>query len=169
MLQQRMKMKRILCCLVAVLVLGATQGWRSKPDEQLKLKCLIQLTNYSGEGAYMAASLIDQNGTYEQTLYVMGQDEKWYNELVSWFSFFEKKKEAVDAISGATIAGGERTICVLEIPKEKLDKGYKLRFETSVESQKYYENDVEVALTSSTIKGNYEGTGYIRYVRLIPN
>jgi hypothetical protein len=66
------------------------------------------------------------------------------------------------------MSGGERSISVIEIADEKLDKGYKLRFETAVEDQEYYTSDVEVELTSVNVKGKFDGTGFIRYVRLMP-
>jgi glycine cleavage system aminomethyltransferase T len=46
-----------------------------------KYKCMIQMTNYMGEGAYIVISLIDSKGQYEKTLYVLGSDKKWYNSL----------------------------------------------------------------------------------------
>lgn len=143
-------------------------AFRSSADAST-YKCLVQLTNYQGEGAYMAISLINPEGKYEKTLYIMGQDEEWYPDLSSWWTFFDKEKENIDGISGATVAGGERTICVIEIDDAKLDAGYKLRFETAVEDQRYYEDDVEVALTSENVKGKFEGQGYIRYIRIMPN
>ena len=42
-----------------------------------KYKCMIQMTNYMGEGAYVVISLIDSKGAYDKTLYVFlpGQPE----------------------------------------------------------------------------------------------
>ncbi|MNY77257.1 hypothetical protein D3C86_2170950 [compost metagenome] len=54
----------------------------------------------------------------------------------------------------------------LEIDDSKINKGYKLRFETAVEDQKYYVTDIEVPLSTEGIADKTEGKGYIRYVRL---
>lgn len=143
-------------------------GWSPKEDTSA-YKCLVQLTNYQGEGAYMAISLINPEGAYEKTLYVMGQDEEWYPDMTEWWSFSQKEKTDIDGISGATVAGGERTICLFEVDDAKLDKGYTLRFETAVEDQKYVVDDVEVPFTSENVKGKFEGKGYIRYIRIMPN
>ncbi|RED96579.1 DUF2271 domain-containing protein [Marinoscillum furvescens] len=133
-------------------------------------KCMIQLTNYSGEGAYIVVSVLNANKEYVETLRVLGDDEEWYPDLPTWWSFFEKAgQENVDAITGATIAGGERSIFILDIDDRYLDNGHFLRFETSVEHQNYVENDVLLPLKSSSISGKFEGSDYIRYVRLIPN
>lgn len=129
---------------------------------------MIQLKNYTGEGAYVIVSLLDETGTYQETLYVQGKDPEWYNEITEWWKFYGKRRPDIDAISGATVGGGERTITVLKIPKEKIDSGYTLRFETAVEDQEYYEADLEFALTTENLKGSKEGSGFIRYVRLMP-
>ena len=136
--------------------------------ESAKYKCMIQMTNYTGEGAYIVISLLSPEGDYVETLNVIGDDDEWYNTVESWWDFYGKKRNDIDAITGATVSGGERTINVIEIDNDKLDKGYKLRFETAVEDQDYYESDVEFELTSETIKSKVEGKGFVRYIRMMP-
>ena len=136
--------------------------------ESAKYKCMIQMTNYTGEGAYIVISLLNPEGDYVETLNVIGDDDEWYNTIESWWDFYGKKRNDIDAITGATVSGGERIINVIEIDNDKLDKGYKLRFETAVEDQDYYESDVEFELTSETIKSKVEGKGFIRYIRMRP-
>ena len=132
------------------------------------VKCLIQMTNYTGEGAYVVVSLLNPSGDYEETLYVQGEDSEWYSEITEWWKFYGKYRPDIDAISGATISGGERTVTVLQIPTDKIDKGYSLRFETSVEDQGYYEADIQFELTAENLKAKKEGKGFIRYVRMLP-
>ena len=131
-------------------------------------KCMIQLTNYSGEGAYVVMSLINPEGQYDKTLYVLGDDDEWYFDITEWWGFQGKVRADLDAITGETISGGERAISVVEIENEKLDAGYKIRFETAVEDQEYFTDDVEIELTSENIEGKFEGRGFIRYVRMLP-
>lgn len=57
-----------------------------------KYKCMLQMANYMGEGAYIVVSLVNANGDYEKTLYVMGDDKKWYKSLKEWNKFQTKKK-----------------------------------------------------------------------------
>lgn len=132
-------------------------------------KCLVQLTNYKGEGAYMVVSLLDPDGKYDETLYVMGRDKEWYPDMTEWWAFYNEAPFDIDGISGATISGGERTICAISFDKAKLDAGYKLRFETAVEDQQYFLDDVEIPLTTANVSGKFEGKGYIRYIRIVPN
>lgn len=134
-----------------------------------KYKCMVQMSNYPGEGAYIVVSLVNAKGEYEQTLYVMGRDKKWYPDLKEWWKFQKAKKQNITAITGASMAGGDRGTQVLEIDKSKIDAGYTLRFESAVENQKYNVKDIEVPLTSENVSGKTEGSNYIRYVRLMPN
>ncbi len=133
---------------------------------QSKYKCMLQMSNYEGEGAYVVVSLINQKGQYEKTFAVMGPDKKWYNTLKEWHKAQSKKTEKLAAITGASISGGERNITTFVIDDTKMDKGYKLRFETAVENKKYHSNDVEIPLTTNDFTKKTEGKGYIRYVKL---
>jgi hypothetical protein len=139
-----------------------------KPVETTNVKCMIQMTNYTGEGAYVVISLINPEGKYEETLYVQGKDSEWYSEIPEWWKFYGKRRSEIDAISGATISGGGRTVSVVKIPSDKIDAGYSIRFETAVEDQEYYTDDVQFELTSESVKSKVEGKGFIRYVRMMP-
>lgn len=131
-----------------------------------KYKCMLQMSNYAGEGAYVVVSLINSKGEYDKTLYVMGDDKKWYKTLKEWHKFYSKKPTDISAKTGASVTGGDRSMTTLEIEDSKINKGYKLRFETAVEDQKYNVTDIEIPLTTEGIANKTEGTGYIRYVRL---
>ena len=160
-----MKLKSILTvCFLAITMLSF-----NTTTESTSYKCMIQMINYTGENAYVVISLINPEGAYEKTLYVQGDDDEWYHDISEWWKFYGKKRSSIDAITGATIAGGARTISVLEIEDSKIDAGYSIRFETAVEDQEYYTKDVEFPLTSESVKSKKEGTGFIRYVRLMPN
>lgn len=152
--------------LLAILVLALVSF--TQPVETAKYKCMIQMTNYTGEGAYIVTSLINPEGNYVKTLNVKGDDDEWYNTLESWWDFHGKRRSDIDAITGATLSGGERTISIIDIDTDKLNKGYKLRFESAVEDQNYYQSDVEFDLNSENLKSKIEGKGFIRYVRMMP-
>lgn len=134
-----------------------------------KYKCMVQMTNYVGEAAYVVVSLINPKGGYEKTLYVMGPDKKWYTHIKEWHKFNSKKPANISAITGASVAGGDRSVTTFEIEDSKLDAGYKLRFESAVEDKAYYSKDIEVPLTKEGLSGKTEGTNYIRYVRFSSN
>lgn len=162
-------MKRLVLCAIIALIstIGNTQG--KVFSKRASYKCLIQLTNYGGEGAYVITSLLNPEGNYEKTLFVGGDDEEWYPDLPGWFRFFNTKKHSIDGITGASIQSGGRKVALIEVDTDKLNTGYKLRFESAVEDGKYYKQDLEVTLSDEIIGQTFEGTGYIRYVRIINN
>lgn len=150
-------------------VLFISFGFKSKPNTSASYKCMIQMTNYTGEGAYIAISLLNPNGEYEKTLYIQGDDDEWYSDITEWWQFHGKVRTDIDAITGATISGGGRTISIIELEDDKIDTGYKIRFESAVEDQEYYKDDVEFELTSTSVKSKVEGHGFIRYIRMMPH
>ena len=96
-----------------------------------------------------------------------GDDNEWYFDITEWWKFYGKKRTNIDAITGATITRGNRATCIINIDRSKINKGYKIRFETAVEDQEYYKDDVEIAFTDHVNSEKINGTGFIRYVRLI--
>lgn len=130
-----------------------------------KYKCMIQMTNYIGEDAYLVLSIVDEKGTYNKTVAVLGSDKRWYSDLKEWHKAFKAKPTNINAITGASVAGGDRAVAVIEIENAKIDAGYKLRFESAVEDNKYYVKDVEIPITKNALLAKTEGTGYVRYVR----
>lgn len=131
-----------------------------------KYKCMIQMNAYEGEKAYVIISLVDAKGGYEKTLSVLGPDKQWFNTLKEWYKFQHKTKEKLSAITGASVGGGDRAVRVIEIDDSKLNKGYKIRFESAVEEQKYHTIDAEVPLTTDAVTERTNGKGYIRFVKL---
>jgi len=134
-----------------------------------KYKCMIQMTNYLGEGAYIVVSLINKDNAYDKTLYVLGADRKWYKTLKEWDKAYKKKPTNISAVSGASVSGGDRSVVTLEIETPKINAGYKLRFESAVEDKEYHVKDLEMPLTTESLAAKNEGTGYIRYVRFSAN
>jgi len=134
-----------------------------------KYKCMIQMSNYTGEGAYVVISLINPKNAYDKTLYVLGPDKQWYKTIKEWHAANAKKPANISAITGASVTGGDRSVNTIEIDNAKINKGYKLRFESAVEDKEYYVKDLEIPLTTESLSKKSDGTGYIRYVRFSPN
>lgn len=138
----------------------------SSSAQSSKYKCMIQMISYEGEAAYVVVSLINPSGAYEKTLAVLGTDKQWYNTLKDWYKFQTKTKEKLSAVTGASVNGGDRAMRTLEIEDAKLNKGYKLRFESAVEEKKYHVADVEIPLTTEAVTEVAKGKGYIKMVKL---
>lgn len=160
-------MKTFLKVILGIFCLGLV-AFSQSPVETVNYKCLIQLTNYEGEGAYVVVSILDTDDAYLETLYVQGDDEEWYRDIEEWWKkLYGIKRPDLDAIVGETVTGGQRKMTVLKIPTDKIDAGYKIRFESAVEDQEYYKDDVEFELTTENLASKKEGKGFIRYVRMI--
>jgi hypothetical protein len=162
---KEMKFNVIKKVIGLVVILMATASF----GQTTKYKTMIQMDNYTGKEAYVVISLINAKGQYEKTLGVLGDDNEWYNTLKEWDKFNKKKKEKLNGVTGASVAGGARATRVIEFDTAKLNKGYKIRFESAVETQKYHAKDAEIALTSAALdnKAGIKGTGYIKAVRFI--
>lgn len=161
-------MKALKSIFLAAFVAVALFGFTGDANKTEQYKCMIQMVNYTGEGAYIIVSVINPEGNYDQTVRILGDDPEWYHEIDEWWKFFgAQQNQQVDAITGATLSGGERSINVLNIAADKFGKGYKLRFETSVEDGEYHVKDIEIPLTKEALAGKIDGSGYIRYVRFM--
>lgn len=152
--------KMITALILSLLMSGYSYAQSSN------YKCMIQMNAYQGEAAYVVVSLIDAQGKYEKTLAVLGPDKQWYNTLKEWYKFQAKTKENLSAVTSASIAGGDRAVKTISIEDAKLNKGYKLRFESAVEEQKYHTKDIEIPLTAEGLTQRASGSGYIRFVKL---
>ena len=161
-------MRTFLRSIVGVFCLGLI-AFSPAPADKVNYKCLIQLTNFEGEGAYVVVSILDGEGQYVETLYVQGDDDEWYRDITEWWrNLYGIKRPNIDAIVGETVTGGQRKLTVLQIPPDKIDTGYTIRFESAVEDQEYYADDVQFELTSENLKAKKEGKGFIRYIRMLP-
>ena len=158
---------KILLAAVAIGSLCAVAGFRQQ-EPSTNYKCMVQMVNYTGEKAYVIVSLMNPKGEYDQTLHILGDDSEWFHLIDEWWSYFGKKKRDIDGITGPTIGGGARKVIAFDVENAKLDQGYKIRFETSVEDQQYHPADLEIEASYLLPTKPVKGSGYIRYVRIMP-
>jgi hypothetical protein len=158
-----MKLNRMVLVVIAVCASLFVSA------QTTKYKCMVQMTNYVGEKAYIVISLIDPKGAYEKTLSVMGADKEWYPDIKEWHKAYKKKPANISAVTGASVAGGDRSVVTLDLETAKINAGYTLRFESAVEDKEYHVKDLEVPLTTEGLSSKKDGTNYIRYVRFSAN
>ena len=157
--------KRLLKFGLSVLAVFQLVAFTAPPSKNYK--CMLQLVNYQGEGAYIIVSVLDAEGQYQETLRVIGKDAQWYPDLKEWYAYFTASKQAVDGLSGATISGGERTVFSFNLNEKYMDSNHILRIETAVEDQEYHIDDVKLPIISDAFSGKVEGSGYVRYIKLL--
>ncbi len=146
----------------------------SPKKESISVKCMIEMKDYSGEGAYINISIVSKEN-YLKTIYVLGNDKAWFSEMKSFWKYIRDNKlyldkdfyPIIDGISGATISGSQKRVIILKIPKSFLNKNHQLRFETAVEDEGYFANDVNFVLSKKGLNKSYAGQGFIRNVKFI--
>ena len=146
----------------------------SPKKESISVKCMIEMKDYSGEGAYINISVVKKEN-YLKTLYVLGNDKAWFSEMKSFWKYIRDNKlyldedfyPIIDGISGATISGSQKRVIILKIPKSFLNKNHQLRFETAVEDEGYFVNDVNFILSEKGLNKSYEGQGFIQNIKFI--
>lgn len=159
-------MKTIQISIIALLTSVLFSFTNSEGDSNYK--CMMQMINYTGENAYVVVSLMKPDGKYDRTLSVHGKDEKWYTDVINWWGHQKKANQKIDGVTGASIAGGQRAMDIIKIPSSLINKGYKIRVESAVESQAYHKQDIEFEYKSANINQKIDGKGYVKYIRLIP-
>lgn len=126
---------------------------------------LVQMNDYDGENAYFAMYLVDPEGRYVRTLWVSGDEKRWYQDQPRWWKYYGRAPQDLDAITGASTAPGDRNVIRINLEDDILDAGYKVRVDTSVEDQNNFPTDIETDLDSKHQGEKIPGTGYIRYFR----
>ena len=145
----------------------------SSMEEYIKIKCMVEIVNYTGQGAYIAISIIDKSEKYIKTVYVFGNDKSWFSKMkLFWRNLRENNLfldkdfyPLVDAISGPTISASERRMFQFKIPKNLFNSNYNLRIETAVEDKGYYVNDININLNPENLKKIYQGEGFINEIQ----
>lgn len=146
----------------------------SPKKESILVKCMIEMKDYNGEGAYINISIVN-NENYLKTIYVLGNDKAWFSEMKSFWKYIRINKlyldedfyPIIDGITGATISGSQKRVIVLKLPKSLINKNYSLRFETAIEDVGYFENDVNFILDNEGLERSYEGKGFIKNLKFI--
>ena len=146
----------------------------SPKKESISVKCMIEMKDYNGEGAYINISIVN-NENYLKTIYVLGNDKAWFSEMKSFWKYIRINKlyldedfyPLIDGITGATISGSQKRVIVLTLPKSLINKNYILRFETAIEDVGYFENDVNFILDKEGLERSYEGQGFIKNLKFI--
>lgn len=126
---------------------------------------LVQLNDYEGHEAYFSLYLVSPDNRFVRTLWVSGDEARWYPDQPRWWKYVGRAQEDLLAVTGASTAPGDRSVIRIELEPEVLDTGYSVRVDTSVEDQSNFPTDVETVLTSDAHGDKIPGTGYVRYLR----
>ncbi|MBZ4023317.1 Tat pathway signal protein [Rhodobacter sp. TJ_12] len=123
-----------------------------------------QMTNYGGDGAYVAYYVTDAAGSYVGSLWMAGGKAKYYKHLAGWYAATGGNTAQVDGITGASVGAGRNLTITLDLQDALFDAGYVLHVDSSVEKMSDQPNDVVIPLTSANLGKPVSGKRYVQSV-----
>ncbi|MBL1273731.1 MAG: DUF2271 domain-containing protein [Oceanospirillales bacterium] len=120
-----------------------------------------QLSDYGGDGAYLALYLTDDDGKYHGTLWIAGEKSKYYKHLRDWARGSGLSQAEYDGLTGASVTSGRTLKVTLELEDALIDSGYQVRVDTSVEDMRDNRADVVAPLTTEGSGKTVSGRGYV--------
>lgn len=147
--------------LILALALAATVALPSIAQAR-EVTFTTVISNYSGEGAYVALYLVNAKGVYQRTLWVAGEKTKYYKHLPDWARGSGLRKGEYDGKTGASVLSKGSLTVTADIPDAMIDAGYEVRVDTAVEDLRDNRADVAVPLTTDGAGKTVSGRGYVK-------
>lgn len=123
-----------------------------------------QLGNYGGDGAYVVMYVTDRAGRYQGTLWMAGDNAKYYRHLRDWYRM-SGGRTTLDGVTGASVGAGKTLRATLDIADALVDTGYEIHIDTAVEKMNENPSEVVVPLTTSGVGKPAKGRGYVKSFR----
>jgi len=122
-----------------------------------------QMSQWGGEGAYLAIYVTDAQGAWQGTLWLAGGKAKYWNSLTDWY---QATGGAVpDGVTGASVGEGRSLSVTVDLADALFDAGYQIRIDSSVEDMGDVPADVVVDLTSAGAGKNHPGSRFVQSLR----
>jgi len=121
-----------------------------------------QLSQYRGDGAYLAIYLTDARGEYQKTLWVSGKKSKYYKHLSDWARGSKRSRAEYDGLTGASITRGETLQISVNLDDALIDSGYQIRVDAAVEDMRDRPTDIIVPITTQGAGKPVNGKGYVQ-------
>ena len=122
------------------------------------------LTNYGGDGAYLALYVTDAAGAYAGTLWMAGGKSKYYEHMSDWYRATGGDPAQINGITGASVGAGRTLEITLDLQDALFDAGYTLHIDAAVEEMRDSPRDVSVPLTTQGAGQPVAGQRYIANV-----
>lgn len=123
------------------------------------------LTDYGGDGAYLAVYVTDPQGAYAGSLWMAGGKSKYYKHLSDWYAATAGDTAQVDGITGASVGAGRSLEITLDLADALFDAGYTLHIDAAVEDMRDSPNEVAVPLTTAGSGTPVAGRRYVASFR----
>ena len=119
------------------------------------------LTQYGGDGAYLALYVTDAQGAYKGSLWMAGGKSKYYEHLSDWYRATGVDTAEINGITGASVGAGRQLKITLDLADALFDAGYTLHIDAAVEDMRNSPSDVSVPLTTAGAGQPVAGRRYI--------
>lgn len=123
------------------------------------------LTQYGGQGAYLAIYVTDPSGTYVGSLWMAGGKTKYHKHLSDWARFTGGNPAEVQGITGASVGAGRSLELSMDLSDALFDAGYTLHIDTAVEDMRDSPDEIAVPLTTAGAGKPVKGRRYISNFR----
>jgi membrane-associated PAP2 superfamily phosphatase len=123
------------------------------------------LTQYGGQGAYLAVYVTDPSGAYAGSLWMAGGKTKYYKHLTDWARFTGDNPSEVQGITGASVGAGRSLELSMDLSDALFDAGYTLHIDAAVEDMRDSPNEIAVPLTSAGVGKPVKGRRYVSNFR----
>lgn len=150
-------MSKLLLTTLAACVLATPTLAHSR-----QVTLTAQLKNYGGDGAYLAAYLIDAKGAYAGTLWVAGGKAKYYKHLSDWNSLSRGDPKRLAGVTGASVGAGRTLKVTADLADALIDAGYEIRIDAAAEDMRDSPSDVRVPLSTGNAGKPQPGKRYVQ-------
>ncbi|MCF7698945.1 DUF2271 domain-containing protein [Loktanella sp. M215] len=120
-----------------------------------------QLTNYGGDGAYLAFYVTDASGAYAGSLWMAGGKSRYYQHLIDWQRATGGDTAQINGITGASVGAGRTLDISLDLSDALFDAGYVLHIDAAVENMRESPNEIAIPLTKTGAGTPVKGRRYI--------
>ena len=122
----------------------------------------VQLKDYGGNGAYVAAYLTDAKGAYVRTLWVAGGKAKYHKHLSDWRRLSAGDAKRLDGVTGASVGAGRVLKVTADLADALIDAGYEIRIDAAIEDMRDSPSEVRLPLTTGNAGKAQAGKQYIQ-------
>ena len=122
----------------------------------------VQLKDYGGNGAYVAAYLTDAKGAYVRSLWVAGGKAKYHKHLSDWSRLSAGDAKRLDGVTGASVGAGRVLKVTADLADALIDAGYEIRVDAAVEDMRDSPSEVRLPLTNANAGKAQPGKQYIQ-------
>jgi hypothetical protein len=119
------------------------------------------LSQYGGQGAYLAIYVTDPSGAYAGSLWMAGGKSKYYKHLSDWARLTGGDVAQVDGITGASVGAGRSLELTMDLADELFDAGYTLHVDAAVEDMTDSPGEIAVPLTTEGAGQPVAGRRYV--------